>query len=581
MRSSASTRALVALLLIAATVAGGVAIVNNGASPAAVRPPTFHYQGRPGYRGTAAAPIVGEVLSTTNGVWTDASCGVGGSSCSYTYSWSDATGSCGTTGTAQTYTIVSNDAGCTIQVRVTATNAAGSVSQTSAATGVVTGSGGPAPVNTIGPYFTASTGTTTACSAGCAIQGQSLSVSTGTWTIAGGGSPTSYTYQWETCTTTSAQPPTTASCSSLGSANGAQTASYTVQSADSGHSLVPLVTAYSGSTASSPTGLAGACNTGEMIGATGEQDAQYHAAPTSQPAGCSPISAVVGTSQTAEEFCTNAVTTCGYADPLNQTAGVPAGVTPSTTGACATYTSGGSISSGTVTINGCKITGGLSISGGNVTITNSDLGGWADPGGSNPPINISGGTVNVNYSTLHGLGPNQQGIQMFEYVHGSGVLTEDHNFTYNGSRIGHNTSTAAVGLTVTNSFCWLSAAATNDHYECTYTGPPSNTTIQNSVFLNWHTQTGATYTDDNTGSCCSTALDFENNLLGGGGYTLYGGYRTPNLINANADTIIGNRFSRMAWPAGGNTGVTAFVSPSSTQSANIWDDTGASTGTLG
>ena len=52
---------------------------------------------------------------------------------------------------------------------------------------------------------------------------------------------------------------------------------------------------------------------------------------------------------------------------MNHTAGVPAGVTPSTTGACATYANGGSISSGTVTINGCKITGRISITGGAVT----------------------------------------------------------------------------------------------------------------------------------------------------------------------------------------------------------------------
>jgi dockerin type I repeat protein len=50
-----------------------------------------------------------------------------------------------------------------------------------------TSGGGAAPVNSIGPYFTASTGTTTACSNGCAIVGQTLGVNTGTWT----NSPTS------------------------------------------------------------------------------------------------------------------------------------------------------------------------------------------------------------------------------------------------------------------------------------------------------------------------------------------------------------------------------------------------------
>ena len=236
--------------------------------------------------------------------------------------------------------------------------------------------GGPSPVNTAGPYFTASAGTTTACSNGCAVVGQTLAVSNGAW----GNGPTSFSYQWERCATTSAQPPTTGSCSAISGATGS---AYTVQSADVGHSLVPVVTASNAAGASSPTGLAGTCDTGEMLGVGAGSFSS--SVPTSVPAGCSPISAVVGATQAGERFCTNAVTTCGYADPLNQTVGVPSGVTPSTTGACAAYTNGARISSGTVTINGCKITGQIYVSGGTVTVENSDLS-VHDENGASPPI---------------------------------------------------------------------------------------------------------------------------------------------------------------------------------------------------
>ena len=216
-------------------------------------------------------------------------------------------------------------------------------------------------------------------------------------------SPTGFSYQWERCATASAQPPTTGSCSAISGATGS---AYTVQSADVGHSLVPVVTANNAAGASSPTGLAGTCDTGEMLGVTAGSFSS--SVPTSVPAGCSPVSAVVGTTQAGEKFCTNAVTTCGFADPLNQTVGVPSGVTPSTTGACAAYTNGARISSGTVTINGCKITGQIYVSGGTVTVENSDLS-VNDESGASAPIEAHGGTVIAEYDTIHGLGPTTSG----------------------------------------------------------------------------------------------------------------------------------------------------------------------------
>ncbi len=82
----------------------------------------------------AAAPTVGQVLTTTNGTWTNAPT-------SYTYQWQDCPrGTCTdiTGATSRSFTIQSSDVGDTIDVIVTASNAQGSASQTSALNGVVT-----------------------------------------------------------------------------------------------------------------------------------------------------------------------------------------------------------------------------------------------------------------------------------------------------------------------------------------------------------------------------------------------------------------------------------------------------------
>lgn len=63
---------------------------------------------------------------------------------------------------------------------------------------------------------------------GTAQVGKSLTVSNGTWT----GSPTSYSYQWQRCTT-----------STCGNITGATQQSYTVREADAGHTLRAVVTA--------------------------------------------------------------------------------------------------------------------------------------------------------------------------------------------------------------------------------------------------------------------------------------------------------------------------------------------------
>ncbi|MET0603657.1 MAG: RHS repeat-associated core domain-containing protein [Baekduia sp.] len=158
----------------------------------------------------------GETLTSSTGTWAGTGtptyarqwkrCDVGGAGCT---AISGATGA--------TYVLTGADVAATIRVTVTATNGIGATSADAAQTAAVQAL---APANTATPAIS-----------GTAREGQTLTVSNGTWT----GSPTiSYTYQWRRCAADGT------GCSDLGSATAA---TYTVVVGDVGHALRAVVTA--------------------------------------------------------------------------------------------------------------------------------------------------------------------------------------------------------------------------------------------------------------------------------------------------------------------------------------------------
>jgi thermitase len=178
----------------------------------------------------SGSATVGQTLEVTTGTWTN-------SPTSYAYQWQrcDGTGAgCSpiSGATLSAYTPASTDVGSTIRVQVTATNTAGSASTSSTQTAVVVVG---APANTALPAIS-----------GTAQDGQTLLVSTGTWT----NSPSSYAYQW-------------LRCDSLGSAcaavAGATAAVYTLGAADVGSTMGVAVTATNaGGSAGAQSALTGA-----------------------------------------------------------------------------------------------------------------------------------------------------------------------------------------------------------------------------------------------------------------------------------------------------------------------------------
>jgi hypothetical protein len=204
-------QSILLVVLLGAAFLTGVATARTAAVPQNTSPPTIG--------GTARE---GNTLTARNGTWTNAPT-------SFAYQWqrcgADGTGCADiSSATNQTYTLTSADADHTIRVQVTAKNADGQTTATSTPTAVV--SSRSAPVNTAKPTIS-----------GTPRVGEELTASNGTWS----GGVTSFTYQWQRCTSSS-------TCTNV---DGATARTYGVRSADVGDTLRVGVTAHnaSGSTA--------------------------------------------------------------------------------------------------------------------------------------------------------------------------------------------------------------------------------------------------------------------------------------------------------------------------------------------
>jgi hypothetical protein len=194
-----------ALVVLAALLAGGAAQAMRSAVPVNTAVPTI-----------SGTPTVGQTLTANDGTWSNAPT-------SFAYQWLRCNGggnSCANAanGTQKTYTLVGADAGHTMRVKVTATNASGSASAQSDQTAVVAALSA-VPTNTALPTI-----------AGTPKVGQTLTADPGSWTA----NPTSFTYQWQRCDAD------VAACSNLA---GATSKTYFVPTADLGYRLRVVVTA--------------------------------------------------------------------------------------------------------------------------------------------------------------------------------------------------------------------------------------------------------------------------------------------------------------------------------------------------
>ena len=202
-------------LLFAVAVAGASASVYVAVGSAAESANPPGNTSTPTVSGTA---VVGDTLTAQPGSWS------GANPISFAYQWNrcdSGGGSCSaiSSATSETYTVQSADAGHTLRVAVTATNADGTGGPVlSTPTDVVVK--GTAPANTAPPQLSGTT-----------KQGSTLTVTPGTWT---GTAPITYTYEWQRCNSSGAN------CTPF--MQGSNT-TYTLTATDVGNRLQVYVTA--------------------------------------------------------------------------------------------------------------------------------------------------------------------------------------------------------------------------------------------------------------------------------------------------------------------------------------------------
>jgi hypothetical protein len=199
------------VIVTASNAGGGNPATSN--STKTVLPAAPAVTGAPGIGGT---PQQGDTLTATNGTWNN-------NPTKFTYAWEDcdSSGNCSAISgaTAKTYKLATTDVGKLLSVTVTASNSGGAAAVTSAPVGPVLP---PAPANTSAPQITVTP-------AGTPEQGDTLSVSNGTWSNAA-----TFTYAWEECDGSGNN------CSPI---PGATSSSYTLSAADIGDTITCVVTA--------------------------------------------------------------------------------------------------------------------------------------------------------------------------------------------------------------------------------------------------------------------------------------------------------------------------------------------------
>jgi hypothetical protein len=116
----------------------------------------------------------------------------------------------------------------------------------------------------------------------------------------------------------------------------------------------------------------------------------------------------------------------------------------------------------------------------------------------------------------------------------------------------------------------------DDHVNgTTSNGGTSSLVLRHNTVFNQHSQTDAISLFQDFGPQANRIID--NNLLAGGGYTIYAGANPGKETTATNIKVTNNRISRMYYPRGGFYGpLAAYVSGSgNTFTGNVWDDTGS------
>ncbi len=488
-------------VMVTASNAGGSTPANSAATgtvrplaPANTKPPII-----------SGSAVEGETLKAGIGSWSE-------SPTSYAYQWQDCNGagaSCLDVSGAHsaTYTLASGDVDHTIRVVVTASNAGGSTPASSAATGTVLPAGTeppPAPVNIKPPAVK-----------GAAVEGQTLTTSSGTWTE----SPTSYAYLWEDCDSSGA------GCM----ANGGATASTRVlASSDVGHTLRVVVQATNaggtGEATSNPTSVV--------------------TAPGGTPTGCFEDPESEGTSR---------FEACGYPGPKNTGVAETSGKTECSS--LPEWNSGTEPLSENATIEGkelkigtaAKNGGGLSTSAHNVTL-NKDcfmIEGKCSCLQEGPALKLeASATLTVEHSTFRSPSPTES-VEKDIWFNSSGsdIIAKDDRFEDCGECL-NGLGTVEVTGSYMDANQWEGKEPESNelHRENIYM-MQGTAIVKDSTMFVPDDETAEIFDEDN-GIACDTNVTFEDDFLAGSGQMFQLCGHSNGQVGTGSTIISHNRFAR-------------------------------------
>ena len=247
-------------------------------------------------------------------------------------------------------------------------------------------------------------------------------------------------------------------------------------------------------------------------------------------------------------LCMPKPSACGFPDATNT--GVPPGTQLTPSGAL-TITTPGTV------ISGREIRGGVVIRANNVTIEKSRVIGSSDV----PLIRTMPGATGAVIRDVE--------IDMAGQDAGKGIAFDNYTATrvwfHNGLDCAHQGNNA----TITDSFCDLPklAAGSSAHADGFQSDGGGNYVFRHNTIRNPNGQTSAILMSTNTSPISNVVID--NNLMSGGGYTVYCGTdeggMTPNLTYTN------NVISREFFKNGGQWGPTTWCNRAAVSSNNVWD----------
>lgn len=275
--------------------------------------------------------------------------------------------------------------------------------------------------------------------------------------------------------------------------------------------------------------------------------------------------------------CASKPSSCGYPDATNT--GVPSGKTlisvpgQATSGTGWHYDSRGwiAVDGDGAVLDGISTTASIDVTASNVTIKNSR-------------IVVSGETwgialrhaKNVTIQSSEIAGPAQLGSKRL-MVGIKDIYSDSTGLRILGNDI-WNTGTGVqvdCGL-IQDNFIHDLGYTSGDHVNgTTSNGGSTQLVIRHNTVFNPHSQTDAISLFQDFSAQSNRIID--NNLMAGGGYTLYAGANPGKESTATNISVTNNRFSRMYYPNGGSYGpATAYRSGGgNVWSGNIWDDSGA------